>query len=114
MQRPGEILIKGPNVAGFLQGVVGDRIEVRENEQIATGDLGYYDATGEIILVGRKDHMLNVMGEKLHPSNIESVTMALTGIEDAMANVATDENGNTYVVLDVVCHKLEERMNSAS
>lgn len=106
--KPGEITIKGPNVAGFLRQVVDDQIEVAPNSEIKTGDLGYFDESGEIMLVGRKDHMLNVMGEKLHPSEIESVALKVDGVDDALARLEADARGNARVVLDVVSSNLEQ------
>jgi acyl-CoA synthetase (AMP-forming)/AMP-acid ligase II len=109
-ERPGEIVIRGPNVAGFLRSVSDNRLEVSPNDRIETGDLGYFDESGEIVLVGRKDHMLNVMGEKLHPSEIESVALQLSGVNDALARAARDPSGDVRVVLDVVCDGLDERI----
>jgi long-chain acyl-CoA synthetase len=109
-ERPGEIVIKGPNVAGFLTGIRDDRIEFNANDRIETGDLGYFDESGEIVLVGRKDHMLNVMGEKLHPSEIESIALKIEGVEDAAARAETSANGVVRLVLDVVCDDLDLRI----
>jgi len=108
--RPGEIVIKGRNVASFLKEIRDDRVELIPNDRIHTGDLGYFDEAGEIVLVGRKDHMLNVMGEKLHPSEIESIALMVEGIEDAAARLEAGNNGSVRVVLDVVCGELGQRM----
>ena len=100
---PGEIFIRGPNVGGFLQRIDGDDVDVFRPDRIATGDIGYREPTGEVILVGRKDHMLNMMGQKIHPSEIEAVVTRHAGIRDAMAKIISEGDGEPRVVLDVVC-----------
>jgi long-chain acyl-CoA synthetase len=99
----GEIIIRGPNVMlGYLAKVENDRIVFEPRSEMPTGDLGYRDANGEIILLGRRDHMINLMGVKIHPSEIEAAALK-AGVADARARVY-DQPGNGKVIhLDVVC-----------
>lgn len=106
---PGEIVIQGPNVAvGYLQGIADDRIELAPTGgRIASGDLGYLDEAGEIVLLGRRDHVINVMGEKIHPLEIEALALRIPEITDALARPVTDANGKVSIELDVVCATLD-------
>jgi acyl-CoA synthetase (AMP-forming)/AMP-acid ligase II len=99
----GEILIRGSNVMlGYLAGIEAGQIAFKAYDEMATGDLGYFDANGEIILLGRRDHMINLMGMKLHPSEIEMAALKL-GVRDAQARVCDRHNEGKVIHLDVVC-----------
>jgi acyl-CoA synthetase (AMP-forming)/AMP-acid ligase II len=83
---PGEIVIRGPNLmAGYLRAIETDELQLDVRGEICTGDLGYYDERGELVLVGRKDHMINVTGNKIHPSEIESLALQVPGVLEAQA-----------------------------
>ena len=99
----GEIIIRGPNVMlGYLERIERGRIVFKAYNEMPTGDLGYFDANGETILLGRRDHMINFMGMKLHPSEIEMAALKL-GVTDAQASVCDRHNEGKVIHLDVVC-----------
>ena len=101
--QPGGIVIRGPNVMkGYFRGISDERIMFDQCDRVETGDLGYYDGNKEIILVGRRDHMINLMGAKIHPIEIETIAMQIPQIKDARARLA-GEDGAPSVHLDVVC-----------
>ena len=100
---PGEIIIKGPNVMlGYLQGIDKEEVIYQPCSQMNTGDIGYYDKNGDIILVGRRDHLINIKGSKIHPAEIETLALQIPGISDALAHTGTNEKGNTIINLDIV------------
>lgn len=102
---PGEIVIRGPNVMrGYFQGIDGERVVFKPCAEVRTGDLGYYDQRGEIVLVGRRDHMLNIKGSKLHPAEIERLALQVPGVEDAQARLSADSNGEPFVRLEIVAN----------
>ena len=100
---PGEIIIKGPNVMlGYLQEIDKEEVIYKPCSQMNTGDIGYYDKNGDIILVGRRDHLINIKGSKIHPAEIETLALQIPGISDALAHTGTNEKGNTIINLDIV------------
>lgn len=100
---PGEIIIKGPNVMlGYLQEIDKDEVIYRQYSQVNTGDIGYYDKNGDIILVGRRDHIINIKGSKIHPVEIETLALQVPGIADAFAHTGINEQGDTIIKLDIV------------
>ena len=106
----GEIVIKGPNVAkGYLREVVGDRVEITSIDRVKTGDLGYVDEDKGIVLVGRKDHIINLMGEKIHPLEIELLAMKVEGVEDAFAQPKEHSDGRKSICLYVACASFDEK-----
>lgn len=100
---PGEIVLRGPNVMkGYFQEVQSDRIVFLPCAEVRTSDLGYFDEKGEIILVGRRDHIMNLMGVKIHPSEIESIALRIPGVQEAFAYIFVNGQGEPSVSLDVV------------
>lgn len=100
---PGEIIIKGPNVMlGYLQKVDNEEVIYDPCSQVNTGDIGYYNKNGDIVLVGRLDQMINIKGSKIHPNEIESLALQIPGISDAIVRTGTNEKGDTIIKLDIV------------
>jgi long-chain acyl-CoA synthetase len=48
-----------------------------------TGDLGYLDGAGRLVLTGRVSPLVNVAGRKVDPAEIERVLVALPDVRDA-------------------------------
>ncbi|MFI6586757.1 amino acid adenylation domain-containing protein [Embleya sp. NPDC050493] len=53
-----------------------------------TGDLGHLDAEGRFHFAGRVDHQIKIGGVRIEPGEIESVSLACTGVRQAVALVA--------------------------
>lgn len=72
----GLILARGPNIfAGYLnKGIASPFIEVHNQSWYSTGDLGYLDPQGNLILSGRLKRFIKVGGEMI----------SLAAIEDAL------------------------------
>jgi acyl-CoA synthetase (AMP-forming)/AMP-acid ligase II len=99
----GEIVISGPTVMlGYLQDIIDRHIQFAPVTEIKTADEGYTGDDNEIHLLGRKDHLINMYGEKLHPSEIELSVNELPGVKNSLARFSKDGNGRGKVVLDVV------------
>ena len=79
----GEIWIKGENVIkNYWNDLFTDRFF---EGWIKTGDLGYWDSEGFLYLSGRKDHIINVAGEKVNPEEIENLVRKLPNVDDVVA-----------------------------
>ncbi len=71
----GEILIKGPNI---MLGYLGDHEQtIIKNQWLYSGDFGYKDRDGYYYIKGRKKEMINVMGNKVWPAEVEKVISEL-------------------------------------
>ena len=98
----GEIIIRGPNVMrGYLQSADGDRVIVQPCTEMRTGDLGARSEDGEIVLLGRRDSLLNIKGTKVHPAEIERVALRVVNVRDARARSIV-HGGETAIHLDLV------------
>ena len=99
----GEIVLRGPNVMlGYMTEVRDDEIHFTPCAEVRSGDLARRAENGEIVLLGRHDHMINIMGNKIHPAEIETLALQVPGVLDACASVRRDGDGEAVVILDVV------------
>lgn len=97
---PAEACISG---VGVSPGYVGrDDLNARSflpdpfrpgNVLYRSGDICYFDESGEIFIVGRADHQVKIRGLRIEIGEIEARLHACKGIKDAVALVwGTDEN----------------------
>ena len=78
----GEIWIKGENVIeSYWNSEFSDKFE---EGWIKTGDLGFLE-NEYLYLTGRKDHIINVGGEKVHPEEVENIVKKIPYIDDVIA-----------------------------
>ncbi|MGA8261188.1 MAG: AMP-binding protein [Arenicellales bacterium] len=63
-----------------------------------TGDAGYLDASGRLIVVGRVDDQLKVNGYRVEAAEVEAALRSVPGIEDAVVRLARPE-GDTESAL---------------
>lgn len=64
-----------------------------------TGDLGMFDADGNIRLLGRMDSQVKILGHRIELGEIEAAAESLLPISRAVAHVRPDPNGNTRLIL---------------
>ena len=99
----GEIVIRGPNVMrGYFEGIEANQVTFKACTEMRTGDLGFYDDNGEIVLAGRRDHMLNIKGAKIHPAEIERIALQIPGVAEALAQACVQDGGQRGICLDIV------------
>jgi acyl-CoA synthetase (AMP-forming)/AMP-acid ligase II len=99
----GEIVIKGPNVmCGYFERLDGEHVVFTACDEMRTGDLGRYNAEGELVLLGRRDHMLNIKGMKIHPAEIEQIALQAPGVIDARARRVDNSNAEPLIHLEIV------------
>jgi long-chain acyl-CoA synthetase len=61
----------------------GEAISAFQDGGFLTGDLGYLDDSGCLVLTGRATPLVNVAGRKVDPAEVERVLVALPGISEA-------------------------------
>jgi len=97
----GEIYIKGSHVSSRY---ISNTIPTDTSEEwLHTGDIGYFDNDGYLFLVGRKDDLINIGGEKVFPKEIEDILINLEGIEDVAIKGISDDSLGQIVKAFVVC-----------
>lgn len=80
----GEVLVRGPSVTpGYFQ-APQQTAEVLREGWLHTGDFGERDATGNLIIRGRKKEMIvTPEGQKVFPEDVESVLNSLAGVRES-------------------------------
>ncbi|MET8011855.1 amino acid adenylation domain-containing protein [Streptomyces sp. NPDC005271] len=90
----GEIVVSGPTVMLGYWGGPPQRGPYR------TGDIGRLDTDGNLLYVGRRDHMVKVRGNRIELGEIEAAISALPGVADvAVVVVGSGLSARLHAVL---------------
>jgi long-chain acyl-CoA synthetase len=80
----GEIRVRGPNVMkGYFKLPEANRKAFDEAGFFRTGDLGRFDAAGNLFITGRISDLIIVAGENVYPGEVEEVINAFPGVADS-------------------------------
>jgi long-chain acyl-CoA synthetase len=77
---PGEIRVTGPHAMRGYRRQPGDSAEGLRNGFIYTGDIGYLDEDGFLIITDRKKDMILVKGFNVFPREVEEVLITHPGV----------------------------------
>jgi long-chain acyl-CoA synthetase len=97
-----EVLLAGP---GFLDAYYAPwktRAEIMPEGWFRTGDVGELDAAGRLILRGRAKDVINVMGMKVFPHEVEAVLASHPDVAEAVVTPAQDVRFGEVPVARVV------------
>ena len=96
----GELQLRNPTVSPGYWGAARQR---SPDDWLATGDLGYIDADGDVILAGRSKEMIRRRGENIAPGEIEDALLAHPAVLSAAAvgipSALSEEDVAAVVVL---------------
>jgi len=81
----GEIVIQGPNVVSEYENNPEATAKSFTNGWFRTGDQGYLDKDGYLVLTGRIKELINRGGEKVAPREIDEVLLAHPAVAEAVA-----------------------------
>ncbi|MFQ5634645.1 MAG: class I adenylate-forming enzyme family protein [Gammaproteobacteria bacterium] len=98
----GELVVRSPAMtAGYGESARVDNQAFREG-CFWTGDVGYRDSDGRIFVTGRKTLFINVSGNKVDPTEIESVLARHPHVGEAVVVGVTDANRRELIKAVVV------------
>jgi acyl-CoA synthetase (AMP-forming)/AMP-acid ligase II len=80
----GEVSIKGPNVFSGYEGNAEANAESFSKGWFRTGDQGYLDPEGYLMLVGRIKELINRGGEKISPREIDEALLSHPAVAEAV------------------------------
>jgi long-chain acyl-CoA synthetase len=95
----GEIYARGENIMlGYWEDKKRSK-EVLRDGWLKTGDLAYYDKDGYLYIVGRSSEMIKTGANRVSPTDIEEVIVAMDGIEEvAVIGIPDDILGQAIKV----------------
>jgi malonyl-CoA/methylmalonyl-CoA synthetase len=95
----GSIEVRGENVfQGYWRMPEKTAEELREDGFFITGDLGYFDKSGYLSIVGRSKDLIITGGYNVYPKEVELKIDAIEGVvESAVIGVAHADFGETVV-----------------
>lgn len=92
---PGTIRVSGPTVSpGYVS-------EPPRSGDFVTSDVGYFDGSGRLLVVGRRDDVVITGGEKVHPGHVERSLLELAGVAEAVAFGLPDDEWGERVAAAV-------------
>ncbi len=101
----GEVFARGPSVmVGYYRNPEATKEAIDEDGWLHTGDLGYFDDRGHLVLCGRRKELIIVGGENVFPGEVEEVLAAhpavvlaaVVGVKDPLRG----EVPRAYVTLE--------------
>jgi acyl-CoA synthetase (AMP-forming)/AMP-acid ligase II/thioesterase domain-containing protein/acyl carrier protein len=79
----GEIVVRGPQVFGGYENAPKLNAETFVDGWFRTGDEGFFDSDGYLVLTGRIKEMINRGGEKVSPAEVDAALMAHPLVREA-------------------------------
>ncbi|MEI5103123.1 AMP-binding protein [Streptomyces sp. PmtG] len=106
----GEICISGASVgAGYLNGKGPENekfmtidVEGQPRRAYRTGDRGYVNEAGDLIVLGRIDAQVKVRGMRIDPTDIERALARLAEVREAAVVITYTESGEAELVAFLV------------
>jgi O-succinylbenzoic acid--CoA ligase len=88
----GEIVVSGPTVmAGYYGEPERDSLR---NGELYTGDIGYLDGEGDLVLAQRRSDLIVSGGENVYPAEVENVLLQHPSVVDAcVVGIPSEEWG---------------------
>ncbi len=97
------VQVRGNAVAnGYVESSGDDETSRFQGGAFLTGDLGYFDGAGRLVLTGRVSSFVNVAGRKVDPSEAESVLLGMPEVAAAkVLGLPCDRRGQKLVAFVV-------------
>lgn len=95
--RTGEVCFKNEYFRGYLN-MPEQTARAMSGDVFHSGDMGFIDITGNLVVSGRKDDMIKINGNRIEPAEIEATVKNILGIETAIAKGFSDSE-HAYIAL---------------
>jgi long-chain acyl-CoA synthetase len=99
--RIGEIVFSIPSLPPDLR-AIAEKNPNRQGDFIFTGDMGKYDASGNVYVVGRKSPLIKIAGNRVEPAEVEFVLRSHPQVKEALVYSAPSGDADEMVAATVV------------
>ncbi len=104
----GNVHISGKNVTGgYYNNQKATNSLITEDGWVNTGDLGFMDERGQLVITGRAKDIIFIRGQNYYPHDIERIAMMVPGVD--IGKVAAcgvyDNNSNSEEILICIWYK---------
>lgn len=103
----GELCFRNEYIRGYIR-LPEKTGKVFIGAEYHTGDIARRDAAGNYYILGRKDDMFKINGNRIEPAEIESKVMELTGLKRVVAKGFQNED-RAYICLYYLKEEAEQR-----
>lgn len=98
----GEVRVKGPNVMLGYYNMEEETDSVLKDDWFYTGDLGYIDEDGFLVISGRNKNMIVLKnGKKVFPEELETIINRLDDVSECMVFGLPDKDDKNDITLSV-------------
>lgn len=95
----GEILVKSPGVMEKYHKLEQATNSVLQNGWLKTNDLGYFDQSGNLFVIGRKGDEILRKGYIIHPASIEKTLEDRLGIKCKVVSFKDEKKGSIIILM---------------
>ncbi|MCP5094518.1 MAG: amino acid adenylation domain-containing protein, partial [Chloroflexi bacterium] len=115
----GEVYVRTPYLAnGYWQDemltaqkfVINPWGDTPVDRMYRTGDIGFYQADGNVVLVGRSDTQVNIRGYRIDPSMVDEVLVAHTAVATSVTLAVPHPSTQELQLVTCVVKKLKNAM----
>jgi acyl-coenzyme A synthetase/AMP-(fatty) acid ligase len=89
----------------LFEGYTGGTGKEQQHGLMSTGDRGYLDDGGRLMVVGREDDLVISGAEKIYPLEVEEAILSLPGVQEVAVLGRPDEEMGQRLVAYVVCQE---------
>ena len=104
-QGRGEIMLKGAGMFDAYFEPFMLKEEILEDSWFSTGDIGYIDADNYLFIVGRSKNVINFIGMKIFPYDIEKVILSHSAVSEVKVQGKKHDNFGEIPIAFVVLKK---------
>ncbi len=102
----GQIMIESPGVMLGYFNAEEDTKKVIKKKWMYTGDIGYYDVRGNLVIVGREENVIEVDGKKVYPEELEELLNRLPLVYESLV-YAKKKNKEKIITARIVLDRDE-------
>jgi acyl-CoA synthetase (AMP-forming)/AMP-acid ligase II len=104
----GRLLVRSDSIAAGYTEAEDDGGFV--DDGFLTGDLGFVDGNGGVMLTGRVSPAVNVAGRKVHPAEVERVLRSMNGVDDVCVIAAPDPRRGQQILACIISRQLSSAL----